>query len=116
MISADLLSIGSELLLGETVDTNAAFLGGELAALGIPLRSVRMLGDDRAAIGDAFTEARARSALVLATGGLGPTSLARGWPTRSARPWPRIRIWSPSWRSVFVRSDRCPPPTGARRR
>ena len=73
MANAELLSIGSELLLGETVDTNAALLGGELAALGMPLRSVRMLPDDRAVIRDALVEARARSEVVIATGGLGPT-------------------------------------------
>ena len=70
---AELLSIGAELLLGETVDTNAAHLGAELARLGLPLASVRMLPDDRAVIAGAFAEARGRSALVLATGGLGPT-------------------------------------------
>jgi nicotinamide-nucleotide amidase len=73
MIRAELLSIGSELLLGETVDTNAAFLGAELAGLGIPLSAVRMLPDDRAVIREAFEEALARSSVVLATGGLGPT-------------------------------------------
>ena len=73
MPSAELLSIGAELLLGETVDTNAAFLGGEMATLGLPLRSVRMLPDDRAILRAAFAEARARSGVVLATGGLGPT-------------------------------------------
>lgn len=73
MVRAELLSIGSELLLGETIDTNAAFIGRELAGLGIPLGHGRMLPDDRAAIRDAFVEARARSAVVLATGGLGPT-------------------------------------------
>src|SRR5688572_15844462 len=73
MTNAELLSIGAELLLGETVDTNAAFLGRELAEIGLPLRHARMLPDDRAAIRDAFIEARARSAVILATGGLGPT-------------------------------------------
>ena len=73
MIRAELLSVGAELLLGETIDTNAAFLGGELATLGLPLSSVRMLPDDRGVIAAAFAEARARSALVLGTGGLGPT-------------------------------------------
>jgi nicotinamide-nucleotide amidase len=71
--SAELLSIGSELLAGETIDTNAAFLGSSLARLGIPLRSIRALPDDRAAIASAFREARDRSPLVVATGGLGPT-------------------------------------------
>jgi nicotinamide-nucleotide amidase len=73
MTKVELLSIGAELLLGETVDTNAAFLGRELAMLGLPLSSVRMLADDRDVLRDAFAEARARSSVVLATGGLGPT-------------------------------------------
>jgi nicotinamide-nucleotide amidase len=73
MPTAELLSIGAELLLGETVDTNAAHLGREMAEIGLPLASVRMLPDDRAVLRHAFTEARARSAVVLATGGLGPT-------------------------------------------
>jgi nicotinamide-nucleotide amidase len=69
----ELLSIGSELLLGETVDTNAAFLGAELARIGLRLRLVRQLPDDVGIIADAFAEARGRRAVVLATGGLGPT-------------------------------------------
>jgi len=73
MTTTELLSIGAELLLGETVDTNAAFLGRELAGLGLPLRSVRTLPDDRVVLRDAFADARRRSAVVLATGGLGPT-------------------------------------------
>ncbi len=73
MTTSELLSIGAELLLGETVDTNAAFLGAELAAIGLPLSGVRMLPDDRATLRDAFATARDRSEVVLATGGLGPT-------------------------------------------
>jgi nicotinamide-nucleotide amidase len=71
--SAELLSIGAELLLGETVDTNAAFLGAELASLGLPLGRVTQLPDDREVIAAAFVAARDRAAVVLATGGLGPT-------------------------------------------
>lgn len=70
---AELLSIGSELLAGATVDTNAAYLGAALSRLGIPLRSTRALPDERAVISSAFAEARARVPLVVATGGLGPT-------------------------------------------
>lgn len=73
MVTAELLSIGAELLLGETVDTNAAFLGREMAELGLPLSTVRMLPDDREVLRGAFSAARVRSAVVLATGGLGPT-------------------------------------------
>ena len=71
--TALLLSIGSELLLGETVDTNAAYLGQELARLGMELRAVQQLPDDRKVIADAFLEALAGGDVVFATGGLGPT-------------------------------------------
>jgi competence/damage-inducible protein CinA-like protein len=73
MLNVELLSIGAELLLGETVDTNAAFIGRELAEVGLPLGGVRMLPDDRAILRDAFIDARRRSQVVIATGGLGPT-------------------------------------------
>jgi nicotinamide-nucleotide amidase len=73
MATAQLLSIGSEILLGETVDTNAAHLGADLARLGVRLLGVRALPDDRTAIAAAFTAARAEADLVIATGGLGPT-------------------------------------------
>jgi nicotinamide-nucleotide amidase len=73
MTSAEVLSVGAELLLGETVDSNAAFLGAAMATLGMPLASVRMLPDDREVLRTAFAEARTRSSVVLATGGLGPT-------------------------------------------
>lgn len=68
-----LLSIGTELLLGETIDTNAAFLGRQLARLGLELRGVRQLADERGVIAAAFAEALAAVDVVLATGGLGPT-------------------------------------------
>ena len=71
--TAVLLSIGTELLLGETVDTNAAYLGRELAQLGLDLRGVRQLPDDREVITRAFSAGMAEYDLVLATGGLGPT-------------------------------------------
>lgn len=71
--TAFLLSVGSELLLGETVDTNAAYLGSELARAGVELLGSRHVPDDRAVIATALGEARGASDLVLATGGLGPT-------------------------------------------
>ena len=73
MTRARLLSIGSEILLGETVDTNAAHLGGELARFGLDVEGVRALPDDRALIAAAFREAREAVEVVVATGGLGPT-------------------------------------------
>ncbi len=71
--TARILSIGTEILFGETVDTNAAHLAGELARLGLELRDVRQLPDDRARIAEAFRDALAAVEVVIATGGLGPT-------------------------------------------
>ena len=71
--TAFLLSIGSELLAGETVDTNAAHLGAELRRLGLRLAEVRQLPDDRDVIAKAFVHAAIQADVVLATGGLGPT-------------------------------------------
>ena len=67
------MSVGSELLLGETIDTNAAHLARELAQVGLELRGVRQLPDERAALAEAFSQALATADVVLATGGLGPT-------------------------------------------
>ena len=70
---AILLSIGTEILLGEIVDSNGAHLAGELARLGAELKGVHQLADEREAIAASFTKARAVADLVVATGGLGPT-------------------------------------------
>ncbi len=71
--TAFLLSVGGELLMGETIDTNAAYLGGELRMLGVRLAEVRQLPDDRDVIAKAFVHAAIQADVVLATGGLGPT-------------------------------------------
>lgn len=70
-ITAEVLSIGDELLIGQTVNTNAGWIGEQLSLIGIrPLR-VRTIGDDRAGIVEAF--ATATCDVVVITGGLGPT-------------------------------------------
>lgn len=67
------MTIGTELLLGFTVDTNAAWLGRTLAEYGIAVSRRTTVPDDPAAIREAVRDALARTGLVLATGGLGPT-------------------------------------------
>lgn len=69
----ELLSIGDELLLGETVDTNAAWIARTLAVEGIIVTRKTTVGDDVALIRDALDAALRRSRTVLCTGGLGPT-------------------------------------------
>ena len=72
-VKAEILSIGTELLLGEIVDTNAAYLAGRLADLGIDCLHMQTVGDNLARCRGAFERALSRSDLVVATGGLGPT-------------------------------------------
>ena len=72
-MKATLLTIGDELLIGQVVNTNAAWLGEQLSLLGVELARVVTLGDDDAAIREALEQAYAASDLVLLTGGLGPT-------------------------------------------
>src|SRR5437868_4813892 len=70
----ELLTIGDELLLGFTIDTNAAFLARELANAGARIVRRATVGDDANAIADAVRESLDRTGAVITTGGLGPTS------------------------------------------
>ena len=71
--SAAVVSVGSELLFGETLDTNASWLGRKLATLGIPVVRGYTVGDVAEDIGWAVRDAIQVADLVLVTGGLGPT-------------------------------------------
>jgi nicotinamide-nucleotide amidase len=70
---AEIVTVGTELLLGETVDTNGATLAAALAARGVDVYWSLRVGDNRARIREALEVGLARSDLVLTTGGLGPT-------------------------------------------
>lgn len=71
--SAEIITVGTELLLGEIVDTNSAYLAGELAAAGVNVYWSLRVGDNLGRVREAIATALARSDLVLLTGGLGPT-------------------------------------------
>jgi nicotinamide-nucleotide amidase len=71
--TAELLSIGTELTVGETRDTNAGDLARELTRRGVVVGRMTALPDDLAAVTAAFGEALSRAELVISTGGLGPT-------------------------------------------
>ncbi len=71
--TAELLSIGTELTVGETRDTNAGDLARELTRRGVVVGRMTALPDDLAAATAAFGEALRRAELVVSTGGLGPT-------------------------------------------
>ena len=70
---AEILSVGTEIMLGEITDTNAAWLAGRLPAFGIDLLYVSQVGDNPGRMHEIFERAWGRSDLVIVTGGLGPT-------------------------------------------
>jgi len=73
-MDCELVTVGTELLLGFTVDTNSAEIGRALAALGVRVVRRTAVPDEPAAIRDAVGAALARTGAVITTGGLGPTS------------------------------------------
>jgi len=71
---ASIISIGDELLIGQTVNTNASFIASELNNAGIPVKSVYTIADSREDILYALQQASQQASLILITGGLGPTN------------------------------------------
>ena len=72
-MKAEIVSVGTELLLGSITDTNATFLAQELSPLGIDLYYVSQVGDNLGRIVEVFARAWGRSDLTIITGGVGPT-------------------------------------------
>ena len=72
-MTAEIISIGTELLLGDTVNTNAAAIGQILAELSIDSFYQTVVGDNPARLKAAIETAFSRADMVITTGGLGPT-------------------------------------------
>lgn len=72
-MKAEIISVGTEILLGDIVNTNSQFLAKELAALGIEVYHQSTVGDNKQRLLECFDESLKRSDLVITTGGLGPT-------------------------------------------
>lgn len=70
---ADIITIGDEILIGQIIDTNSAFLGKSLNKIGVEVRQIRSISDNKKAILEAFATAQNQVGLVVITGGLGPT-------------------------------------------
>src|SRR3954447_7653278 len=73
ILTAQLLSVGTELTTGETRDTNAGELARDLTALGVTVARIQALPDHLASVEAAFRDGLASADLVVSTGGLGPT-------------------------------------------
>lgn len=72
-MKAEIMAVGTELLLGDILNTNAQYLSRELAALGVSVYYQSVVGDNEARLLNALQEAFNKSDIVITTGGLGPT-------------------------------------------
>jgi nicotinamide-nucleotide amidase len=115
---AEIVSVGSELLLGQIVDTNAAHIARQLAALGLDLFHKTTVGDNLGRVAAALETALERADVVFTTGGLGPTE---DDVTREAVAVATGRelefhqdLLTRSRRSFERAGCRCPPRTGSR--
>lgn len=70
---ADIITIGDEILIGQIVDTNSAYLAARLDSLGIKIRKIHSIADNENAISNTLDESILESDIVILTGGLGPT-------------------------------------------
>ena len=74
MKRAEIIAVGSELLLGEIVNTNASYISEQLSKYGVPVLYHQVVGDNAVRMRETFEIARRRSDFVIVTGGLGPTA------------------------------------------
>lgn len=72
-MKAEIITIGDEILLGQIVDTNSAWISAQLSNLNITVQNMTSISDKREAIFEALNAAKKRVQLVIVTGGLGPT-------------------------------------------
>lgn len=73
MRTAHIITIGHELLIGDTVNTNASWIGQQLTDLGLEVVQIQTVGDDEQRLRDAIERGRSDADLLITTGGLGPT-------------------------------------------
>lgn len=72
-LKAEIIAIGTELLMGDTVNTNTAFIAKELLSIGIGVYYQQVIGDNPQRMKEAFNLAASRSDIIITSGGLGPT-------------------------------------------
>jgi len=70
---AEIITIGDEILIGQIVDTNSAWMAKQLNLIGITVKQISSVSDDQQHILDALSQAEKRADIILITGGLGPT-------------------------------------------
>ena len=73
-MQAEIIAIGDEILIGQIIDTNSAFIAKELNKIGVSVYQIRAVQDDRSHIMHALKDAENHADIIILTGGLGPTS------------------------------------------
>jgi nicotinamide-nucleotide amidase len=74
VVTADIITIGDEILIGQIIDTNSAYIAARLNALGIRVGTILSVGDTRQAIWTALEQSSQQADVLVLTGGLGPTN------------------------------------------
>ncbi len=72
-MQAEIITIGDEILIGQIIDTNSAYIAKQLNSIGVDVYQITSIEDEKAHILNAFEEASRRSNIIIVTGGLGPT-------------------------------------------
>lgn len=72
--TSEIITIGDELLIGQTIDTNSAWIGERMSMIGIPVKRIVSISDNPDEIHSALADSMSRADVVLITGGLGPTN------------------------------------------
>ena len=110
-MTAEIICVGTELLLGDIVNTNAQFLSRELAELGISVLHQQVVGDNAARLKELVDTARARSDLLVFSGGLGPTADDLTKETVAEAFGDTLRFDAEEWQKIvdfFARTGRAP--------
>lgn len=71
---AEIITIGDELLIGQTIDTNSAWIGERMSMIGIPVKRIISISDNPDEIKSVLADSMSRASVILITGGLGPTN------------------------------------------
>ena len=112
-MTAEIICVGTELLLGDIVNTNAQFLSRELAELGVSVLHQHVIGDNSARLRELVAQACARSELLVFSGGLGPTEDDLTKETVAAAFGDTLHFDAGEWAKItafFARTGRQPTP------
>lgn len=112
-MTAEIICVGTELLLGDILNTNAQFLSRELAELGISVLHQHVIGDNPDRLRELVAQARSRSGLLLFSGGLGPTGDDLTKETVAEAFGDRLQFDEEEWAKItafFARTGRTPTP------